>query len=130
MPTSAPQNSVTKWAGGGVQVVFASGKHTDTLTYFNMSTAPAGSYAGKPANTATSKFIFGATLKLKQWTTWKARSLSADIKKEFGAKTYRVLDVRFMVLENATSNGGSNGPFPNETGFTSNLSVTEGAPVK
>jgi hypothetical protein len=122
----APGMLLSDWAGSGVEVVIGAGKHTDTLIYFNPWMSTTGPYSSKPANSPTVKYIMGPTLSVGEWTTWKPRSLNADIKKEFGIKFYPVLDVRIIVLEDTVNSGGSKGPFPNMDAYVSDLAITEG----
>jgi hypothetical protein len=123
--SSPPATQNSKWAGDGVEIVFTAGKHTDTLVYFSPWTTPKRtSYPAKPKNSATLKYLSSQTLKLGAWYTWKARSLNADIKKEFGVASFKVVDVRFCDLEDTINSARS--PYPNEDGYIADLAVTEG----
>ena len=119
----APATTVATWAGSGLEVVFTAGKYTDTLVYFNPLTPSSGKYSSKPSNSATLKYLTGPALKVKEWYTWKARSLSADIKKEFGATSYKVDYVRYVNLEDTIDSGS---PYPNVTSYFADLALTEG----
>jgi hypothetical protein len=118
-----PSTVVVSWAGCGLEVVVSVGKKTDTVVFFNPFTPTSGKYASKPSNSATLKYVVGATLKLDKWVTWKATSLSTAVKKEFGAKSYKVDDVRYVNLEGTTSSGK---PYPNETSYFTDLVLAEG----
>jgi len=120
---SAPQAKVAKWAGDGLELVLSIGKHKDTLIYFNPWTASLGKFSSKPQNSATVKYILGKTLKTNWWAIWKPRSLNADVKAQFGAKSYKVLDVLYVDLEDTTSAAS---PYPNETGYVADIAITEG----
>jgi hypothetical protein len=122
--TLAPEAKVANWAGNGLQFDFTSGKKSFTLIYFSPWKASVGTFKSKPANTATTKYILGPTLTLKKWNTWKTRSLNKDIKAQFKLSSYKVTSVTFANIEDTTS---PNTPFPNETSFFTDLSVTEGS---
>jgi hypothetical protein len=125
--TSAPVTTVAAWAGNGLQVNFTSGGKSYSLIYLSPWTAPVGTYSSKPVNSATTKYILGPTLTADTWYTWKARSLSSDIKKQFKVSSYTVSSVTFVNLEDTTNNGGSSGPYPNETGYVADVSIAEGS---
>jgi hypothetical protein len=120
---SAPEATVAKWAGSGIEIVFTSGKHTDTLIYFNPWKAYKSTFTGKPADTASVKYVVGPTLKVDSWYTWKARSINADVLKQFKLKSYTVTDVRFVDWEDTTNSGK---PYPNMDAYFANLAITEG----
>jgi hypothetical protein len=122
--TFSPSDAVADWAGDGLQFNFTSGKKSLTLIYLSPWKAGVGTFSGKPVNSATTKYILGPTLTAKKWYTWKARSLNKDIKAQFGVKSYKVTSVTFCNLEDTTS---PNSPYPNETAYMTNLSVTEGS---
>jgi hypothetical protein len=119
----APSTTVVSWAGCGLEVVVSVGKKTDTLVYFNPFTPFSGTYSSKPTNSARLKYVIGKTAKADKWITWKASSLSTEVKKEFGAKSYKVDYVRYVNLEGTTSSGK---PYPNETSYFTNLVLAEG----
>jgi hypothetical protein len=120
---TAPATTNADWAGSGLQIVFTSGKNTDTLIFLNPWTPATGTYASAPVNTATTKYILGPALTASTWNTQAAVSLNADIKKEFKAKTYTVTSVTFIDLEDTTSSAT---PYPNMSGYMSDLAITEG----
>jgi hypothetical protein len=124
---SAPEASVAAWAGSGIEIVFTSGKHTGTLIYLNPWTAFKSTFKGKPADTASVKYVLGPTLKADSWYTWKARSINADILKQFKLRSYTITDVRFVDWEDTTSAAK---PFPNMDGYFANLAITEGPAAK
>lgn len=119
----APQAKVAKWAGDGVEIVFAAGKHTDTLVYFSPWQAYKSKFSSKPHNSATFKYIFSKTLRTGVWYRWRPHYLNHDIKKEFGVTVFKVLVVRFVDLEDTTS---PNAPYPNEDGYIADLGIWEG----
>jgi hypothetical protein len=120
---TGPATSVAAWAGSGLEIDFTSGGASDSLIYLNPWTPPAGSYAGAPVDTATTKYIFGKTLTPKTWNAQLAWSLNTRIRQQFGLTSYTVSDIRFINLEDATSAGS---PFPNMNGYVADISVVEG----
>jgi hypothetical protein len=124
---SAPQASVANWAGSGLEIDFSSGGHAYSLIYLNPWTAYKSTFSGKPADTATVKYILGATLTAPKWGIWKPRSLNADILKQFRIKTFVVQDVRAIDLEDTTSSAS---PYPNMDGYFADVSITEGKAIK
>jgi hypothetical protein len=122
--TFAPEAVVADWAGNGLQVDFTSGGKSDSLIYLSPWKSPVGTYSSKPVSSATTKYILGPALTKDKWYTWKARSLNTDIKKQFGVTSYKVKSVTFVNLEDTTS---ANSPYPNETGYVTNVAVAEGS---
>jgi hypothetical protein len=124
LENKAPETMLAKWAGGGLEIDFTHAKKSFSLIYLNPWTPPAGKYASKPVNSATTKYIFGPTLKLDKWNTQQARSLNADVKQQFKLTSYKVTDVRFIDLEDTTSAAS---PFPNMDGYVANVALNEGS---
>jgi hypothetical protein len=124
---SAPAASVADWAGSGIEIIFTSGKHTGTLIYFNPWTAYKSKFTGKPVDTASVKYVLGPTLKADTWYTWKARSISADMLKQFKLRSYTIRQVRFVDWEDTTSSAK---PYPNMDAYFANLAITEGQAAK
>jgi hypothetical protein len=118
-----PDASVAKWAGSGVEVDFTSGAHKYSLIYLCPWSPGLGTFSGKPVNTKTTKYILGKTLIGDKWYVQKARGLNGNIAKQFGVKTYKVTDVRFVSLEDTTDSGS---PYPNMNSFVADISVTQG----
>jgi hypothetical protein len=67
------------------------------------------------------------TLTAPKWATWKARSLNADILKEFKLKTFTVKDVRVIDLEDTISAAA---PYPNMDGYFADVAITQGKALK
>jgi hypothetical protein len=124
---SAPDITVSKWADGGVEIDFTSAKKTYSLYFLNGWTPLTGAYAGKPVNTATTKYVVGKTVKAAAWNKYEQQNLNSVIKKEFGLKTYAVKDVKFVNIEDAV-NAGS--PYPNMNGYVADVAVVEGPASK
>ena len=119
----APETMLANWACGGLEINFSHATKSFSLIYLNPWTPPAGKYADKPVNSATTRYILGPTLKLDKWNTQKARSLNADIKQQFKLTSYKVTNVRFIDLEDTTSSAS---PFPNMDGYIANVALNEG----
>jgi hypothetical protein len=121
----APESKVADWAGSGLEIIFTSGKATDTLVYLNPWTAYlTPPYSGKPVDTATTKYILGPTLTASKWNTQAAVSLNSDIKAQFKVSKFTVTDVIFVNLEDTTSSAK---PYPNMNGYEADVALTEGA---
>jgi hypothetical protein len=120
----APATGNSDWAGGGLEIDFTHGTTSYSLIYLNLWTPATGTYPDKPVNSATTKYILGPTLTLDKWNTQKARSLSADIKAQFGLTSYTVSDVRFIDLEDTISAAS---PFPNMDGYLADVAINEGS---
>jgi hypothetical protein len=121
--TSAPEAKVADWAGNGLEIVFTSGGKTYTLVYLNPWTAYKSTFSGKPANSATTKYILGPTLTADVWHTQKPLCLNTDIKKQFKLTSYKVSEVLFVNLEDTTDSGA---PYPNMDGYITDVAITEG----
>jgi hypothetical protein len=124
---SGPDIKVAKWAGSGVEVIFTSAKKTYSLYVINGWTPLTGAYSSKPANTATTKYVVGKTIKPKAWNKHDSVSLNSEIKTEFKLKTYTVKDVLFVNVEGTTSSAS---PYPNMNGYISDVSLAEGPAAK
>jgi hypothetical protein len=124
---SAPEASVADWAGSGIEIIFTSGKRTGTLIYLNPWTAYKSKFTGKPADTASVKYVLGPTLKAKAWYTWKARSINTDMLKQFKLRSYTIRVVRFVDWEDTSSSAS---PYPNMDAYFANLAITEGPAAK
>ena len=119
----APEATVADWAGNGLEIVFASKHKTYTLIYLNPWTAYKSTFSGKPTNSATTKYILGPTLTTDVWNTQKPRCLNADIKAQFKLRSYKIMDVLFVNLEDTTNSGS---PYPNMDGYVADVAITEG----
>jgi hypothetical protein len=124
---SAPEASVAKWAGSGLEINFTSGKHSYSLIYFNPWTAYKSTFSSKASDTGTVKYVFGVTLSEKKWAVWKPRSLNADILKQFKLKTFTVTDVQVIDWEDTTSAAS---PYPNMDGYFADVAITQGKALK
>jgi hypothetical protein len=125
--SKAPVISVARWAGNGLEVSLAHEGKSYTLVYLNLWTPATGTYTLKPANTPSTKYILGPTLKQGVWNTQAPRNLEADVKAQFGWKLFQITAVTFVDLEH-TINAGT--PFPNMDGYLANVAVTEGPAAK